>query len=156
MRMDEMCVCCGRYVPEGVMSCPLCCREEPVTKEEMKEVLSDLLRNNHRGVENAVFSRIIEEFLGIGGRDVRRIISELRKEGKPICSDFHKGYYYAENENDIEDAVKGLKEHAKGVSDTVKNLNAAKVKKPDEEIVIRIVIRNDDGGTGKCGAGVPA
>lgn len=149
--MDEMCVCCGRYVPEGLMVCPACCCMEAGTKEEKKEALSDMLRNNHRGVENAVFSRILEECLGIGGRDVRRIISELRKEGKPICSDYHKGYYYAESEADIEDAVKGLKEHAKGVSDTVKNLNVAKVKQPDEEIVIRIVIRNDD-SEGKCRA----
>ena len=52
------------------------------------------LKDKHTGQEKAVFSCELERLFSMNGRTIRRIISNLRQAGYPICSNC-KGYYYA-------------------------------------------------------------
>ena len=64
---------------------------------DKKNEVRDYLKNNHTGEDKAVFSSELEQLFSLDGRSIRRIISELRKEGCPICSD-QKGYYFAQTQ----------------------------------------------------------
>ena len=159
--LEDRCVCCGIYVPEGFMICPLCEDEisnvKPArkTKEEHEADRTNILnylKKEHKGKENAVFSKELEELCGIGDRDVRRHISALRKEGKPICSDFHKGYYYADSQDDVNDTVLGLSDYVSGLLESVTGLRTSKVK-DSQGIKITITIEHgDDEEDGEDGA----
>ena len=67
--------------------------------------------------------------------------SLLKPGGKMICSDFHHGYYYAKNQDEINKTVRGLNEHVAGVSNTIADLRNAELKKgADVPIISTIVI----------------
>ena len=122
--------------------------EKPEKKSMLdinKTILLRYLKDRHTGEENAVFSRELEYMLDMSGRDIRRVISALRKDGVPICSDFHKGYYYAEKRSEIDSTLKGLGEHIEGVSDTVARLAKAKAQMIPKIRSIRIIITPDEG-----------
>lgn len=120
--------------------------QEAAKKKELERIrtaegLKDFLKENCFGKENAVFSRDLEERFLVTGRDLRRIISSLRENGVPICSDFHHGYYYAKNQDEINKTVRGLNEHVAGVSNTIADLRNAELKKgADVPIISTIVI----------------
>ena len=67
------------------------------------------LKGNHRGEEQAVSSKELEQLFSLEGRSVRRIISALRQEGHPICSS-QKGYYYAASQQEINETIARLNE----------------------------------------------
>lgn len=67
------------------------------------------LQHYHTGKENAVFSKDLERMFKIDGRNIRRKISSLRQDGYPICSD-ETGYYFASNQQEINDTVSRLNE----------------------------------------------
>lgn len=121
-------------------------KEDPETPlEQYKRIFFQYLKKHHTGEENAIFSRDLEALFQLGGRDIRRIVSSLRKDGVPICSDYHKGYYFAEKQSEIADTLKGLSEHIAGVSDTVAMLQKVKVAGKPGIQSIRIVITPEDG-----------
>ena len=121
-------------------------KEDPETPlEQYKRIFSQYLKKHHTGEENAIFSRDLEALFQLGGRDIRRIVSSLRKDGIPICSDYHKGYYFAKKQSEIADTLKGLSEHIAGVSDTVAMLQKVKVAGKPSIQNIRIVITPEDG-----------
>ena len=62
------------------------------------------LKKYHRGKANAVHSRELERLFSLTGRTLRRRISRLRQDGYPVCID-ENGYYYAENQNEINATV---------------------------------------------------
>ena len=132
--------------------CPVKEQIRRETKQEKKSMMDSnkiillrYLKDRHTGEENAVFSRELEYMLDMSGRDIRRVISALRKDGVPICSNYHKGYYYAEKQSEIENTLKGLGEHIEGVSDTIARLTKAKAQMIPKIRSIRIIITTDEG-----------
>ena len=106
---------------------------------DKKNEVRDYLKNNHTGEDKAVFSSELEQLFSLDGRSIRRIISELRKEGCPICSD-QKGYYFAQTQQDINRTISRLNELVTGVSNSRTGLLFARVPQgqPQIEIIIRI------------------
>ncbi len=67
----------------------------------------NLMRDKHKGKNNAIMSRDIEAILHCKGTDVRRMANELRCQGVPIGS-CQKGYFYAESEDEIRQTISHL------------------------------------------------
>lgn len=82
---------------------------------DKKASICNYLKKDHTGKDKAVFSRELERLFSLDGRGLRRIISALRQEGHPICSD-GSGYYYAENQKEIDMTVRRLSALAKQIS----------------------------------------
>jgi len=146
MNIEKICRMCEEN------DCPMKEQIRRETKQEKKSmmdinkiILARYLKDRHSGEDNAVFSRELEYMLDMSGRDIRRVISALRKDGVPICSDFHKGYYYAEKQSEIERTLKGLGEHIDGMSDTIARLAKAKAQMIPKIKSIRIIITPDEG-----------
>ena len=97
------------------------------------------LKDKHTGQEKAVFSCELERLFSMNGRTIRRIISNLRQAGYPICSN-RKGYYYAKTQNEVNDTVSRLNELVTGVSNSRTGLLYARIPtgQPALEITIRI------------------
>ena len=146
MNYMDGCVCCGRYVPEGFMVCPVCTRQmETKSCSEKKEELGHYLKKEHKGKEKAVKSRCLENLFAMGDRDVRRCVSALRKEGVPICSDTHKGYYYEQDQDEINDTVGRLNEFLTGISNARTGLLYSKVDGVPKVKQISILFGSEDG-----------
>lgn len=142
----EGCVCCGCSVPEGFMVCPVCIRHaEAKSVSEKKEDLRIYLKKKHKGEENAVKSAYLEWLFAMGGRDIRRCVSALRKEGVPICSDTHKGYYYAKDQEDVNATVGRLNEFLTGIANARTGLLFSKVEDMPKIKSIRICFSTGDG-----------
>lgn len=60
---------------------------------------------SHKGIP--VSSQNLSEAFGISAFQVRRLINFARSEGYPICS-CNKGYYYSEDEKEIEKTIASL------------------------------------------------
>ena len=86
------------------------------------------LKKHHTGKENAVFSKELEDIFHINGRNIRRKISSLRQDGYPICSD-ETGYYYADNQQEINDTVSRLNELVTKISNSRNGLLHAAIDK---------------------------
>ena len=97
------------------------------------------LKDKHTGQEKAVFSCELERLFSMNGRTIRRIISNLRQAGYPICSNC-KGYNYAKTQNEVNDTVSRLNELVTGVSNSRTGLLYARIPtgQPALEITIRI------------------
>lgn len=113
--------------------------------EQYKRIFFRYMKMNHAGEENAIFSRDLEALFQLSGRYIRRIVSSLRKNGIPICSDSHKGYYYAKKPSEIADTLKGLSEHIAEASDMIEMLNKVKIAERPRIRSIRVVITSVDG-----------
>lgn len=136
------CLCCGQPVMEWEDDnyCANCRELMEKEKRENPDYLLDYLKEYCLGRDNAEFSRELEDRFLISGRDLRRIISSLRERGEPICSDFHHGYYYAKDPEEIKTTVNGLNRHADGVSNTVFDLRNAELKKELNSPIIRKIV----------------
>ena len=82
---------------------------------DKKKAICEYLRKNHIGKENAIHSKELEKLFLLDGRNIRRKISALRQDGFPICSD-ETGYYYADNQKEINTTVCRLNELVTKVS----------------------------------------
>ena len=101
--MTDNCVCCGDILPEGRMVCPIC-EKHAVRGVDKKSALCEYLKKHHTGKGRAIHSMDLQRLFSIDGRNLRRKISALRQDGYPICSD-ETGYYYADNQKEINDTV---------------------------------------------------
>jgi biotin operon repressor len=54
-----------------------------------------------------ISAKNLSDTFGISGLEVRKIINSARSEGCPICS-CYKGYYYSENEREIQKTIDSL------------------------------------------------
>ena len=138
----KYCCCCGQPILEedNFFYCGECTEAIEEEKKENPNYIKDYLKQYCLGKENAEFSHEIEKRFLISGRDLRRIISGLRERGEPICSDFHHGYYYAKNQDEINKTVRGLNEHVTGVSNTISDLRNAELKKKTGTPIIRKIV----------------
>lgn len=82
---------------------------------DKKKAICEYLRKNHIGKGNAIHSKELEKLFLLDGRNIRRKISALRQDGFPICSD-ETGYYYADNQKEINTTVCQLNELVTKVS----------------------------------------
>lgn len=108
-----------------------------------KKEICDYLRKNHTGREKAVYSRELERLFNLNGRSLRRRISSLRQDGYPICSD-GSGYYYAENQREINATVSRLNEFVTGVCNARTGLLFSTVAQPGAEIEITIRVNGGE------------
>lgn len=82
---------------------------------DKKKAICEYLRKNHVGKEKTIHSKELEKLFMLDGRNIRRKISSLRQDGFPICSD-ESGYYYADNQKEINNTVCRLNELVTKVS----------------------------------------
>lgn len=107
---------------------------------DRKTAICEYLRKNHMGKGNAIHSKELEKLFMLDGRNIRRKISALRQDGFPICSD-ETGYYYADNQNEINNTVSRLNELVTKVSNARTGLLFASVlgeQNQSVEVTIRI------------------
>ena len=93
---------------------------------DRKKAICEYLRQNHIGKEKAIHSKDLEKLFMLDGRNIRRKISALRQDGFPICSD-ETGYYYADNQKEINHTVCRLNELVTKVSNARTGLLFASV-----------------------------
>jgi biotin operon repressor len=74
---------------------------------------------SHKGVP--VSSTNLSEAFGKSGFDIRKVINTARSEGCPICS-CHKGYYYSENEEEVEKTITSLKHRIESIQNAISGL----------------------------------
>ena len=141
--MMNTCTANGTCIPELINICPFCecCRNRLHVKDKKTAIL-ECLKKNHTGKRNAVHSAELERLFSIDDRAVRRKISALRKEGYPICSG-DMGYYYAENQKEINSTVGRLNDLMSGVSDARTGLLFSKFQEP--VLTIDITLRMNGG-----------
>ena len=104
-----------------------------------KKAICDYLRNYHKGRQKAVHSKELEDRFSIKGRDLRRVISALRQDGIAICSN-EKGYYFAENQKEINATVSRLNELVTKISNARTRLLYASVLTDGVPIEITVKI----------------
>lgn len=75
----------------------------------------------HNGIP--VSARNLSEAFGISGFEVRRRINYARSEGCPICS-CNKGYYYSENNDEIEKTIMSLSNRIGSMQRAIKGLSS--------------------------------
>lgn len=73
------------------------------------------------GRKKPVCSSAIASALGITGIEVRRLINAARSGGDPICSN-GRGYYIAQDDNEIRKTIESLQGRIAGMSKAVSGL----------------------------------
>lgn len=110
---------------------------------EKIEAIHYYLKHYHRGKDAAVHSSELERLFSISGRGLRRMVSKLRQEGCPICSD-ETGYYYAENQHEINRTVGWLNDLVTGVSNARTGLLYAKTFPDNMRIDLYVHLEGDE------------
>ena len=84
-----------------------------------KMLLYKILKKYHKGKENAIVCKQLKRSVGRGVREkeIRRLVSLLRKDGIPICS-CSFGYYYPESVSDVIEVVSRFNKYLTTLSDT--------------------------------------
>ena len=93
---------------------------------DKRTAICEYLKKHHTGKSKAVYSRELQRLFCIDGRNLRRKISSLRKDGFPICSD-ETGYYYADNQKEINATVCRMNELVTTISNARTGLLFASV-----------------------------
>ena len=71
---------------------------------DKQTAIHEYLKRHHVGKDNAIYSRDLQSLFCIDGRNLRRKVNALRKDGVPICSG-DTGYYYAQHQQEINETV---------------------------------------------------
>lgn len=141
--MNDNCVCSGELLPEGRMACPTCERYA-VRGIDKKSAICAYLKEHHTGKGRAIHSQDLQRLFVIDGRNLRRKISALRQDGYPICSD-ESGYYYADNQKEINDTVYRLNGLVTKVSNARTGLLFSSIF--PTSLNVEITVRMDGGDT---------
>lgn len=88
----------------------------------MKDEIEAKLRLHRK--ENPVYSKEIENCFNITGVQVRDIIRELRREGKPVANS-KQGYYWARNEIELQETIEDLESRSFSMLKTIEGLRKA-------------------------------
>ena len=135
--MKESAVCCGAAFQDGI-ACPVCERHY-VRDMDKKSAICMYLKNNHTGKSRAIHSRDLQRLFSIDGRTLRRKVSALRQDGYPICSD-ESGYYYADNQKEINNTVYRLNGLVTKVSNARTGLLFASVFPAEVNVEITVLM----------------
>ena len=108
---------------------------------DKRTAICEYLRKHHTGKSKAVYSRELQRLFCIDGRNLRRKISSLRRDGFPICSD-ETGYYYADNQKEINATVCRMNELVTTISNARTGLLFASVL-PDRVVTVEVKIKLD-------------
>ena len=103
---------------------------------DKRAAICSFLAKYHTGRRKAVPSKELEQLFSLDGRTLRRHINCLRQRGIPICSD-ETGYYYAENQQEINATVCRLNGLVTHISNARTGLLYSSLKMP-EQITVNI------------------
>ena len=87
--------------------------------------LLEYLQDHHTEEINAVGARELSTLFNITQRGLRSLVTELRKEGYPVCSS-NSGYWYSEDEEDIRKTVDRMEAQMEKMEQAVAGLKAGK------------------------------
>ena len=110
---------------------------------DKKATICAYLKEHHTGKSRAILSRDLQRLFSIDGRNLRRKISSLRQDGYPICSD-ESGYYYADNQKEINQTVYRLNGMLTKVSNARTGLLHASLQPTPVTIEITVVMNGGD------------
>ena len=102
---------------------------------DTRTAICNYLKKHHVGRDNAVHCNEIEKLFGIDRRTVQRSVNLLRREGFAICSD-QNGYYYADNQKEIDATIKRLNSQVQNMSTARNGMLYASIIIPSAEIVV--------------------
>ena len=106
---------------------------------DKKTAICQYLKKYHTGGERAVYSRELQRLFSIDGRGLRRKINSLRQDGHPICSD-QCGYYYADNQQEINDTVCRLNALVTKISNARSGLLFASITGDNVTVNLKITV----------------
>ena len=110
---------------------------------DKKATICAYLKEHHTGKSRAILSRDLQRLFSIDGRNLRRKISALRQDGCPICSD-ESGYYYADNQKEINQTVYRLNGMLTKVSNARTGLLHASIQPTPVTIEITVIMNGGD------------
>ena len=110
---------------------------------DMKATICAYLKEHHTGKSRAILSRDLQRLFSIDGRNLRRKISSLRQDGYPICSD-GSGYYYADNQKEINQTVYRLNGMLTKVSNARTGLLHASLQPTPVTLEITVIMNGGD------------
>ena len=119
--------------------CPTCA----IHGMDKKAAICAYLKEHHTGKSRAILSRDLQRLFSIDGRNLRRKISALRQDGCPICSD-ESGYYYADNQKEINQTVYRLNGMLTKVSNARTGLLHASIQPTPVTIEITVFMNGGD------------
>lgn len=122
--------------------CPHCERHQ-IRGVDKKSAICAYLQEHHTGKGRAIHSKDLQRLFLIDGRNLRRKISALRQDGYPICSD-ETGYFYADNQKEINDTVCRLNGLVTQVSNARTGLLFASVFPANVRVEIKIYEKGGD------------
>ena len=88
-----------------------------------KEML-DYLKDYHTKEAKALKSRDLRTLFNLTDKQVRNVVTQLRQEGKPVCSSSY-GYWYSEDPEDIEKTIHRLDAQVKNMNISINGLRKA-------------------------------
>ncbi len=107
---------------------------------DKRTAICEYLKKYHTGESRAVYSRELQRLFCIDGRNLRRKISSLRQDGFPICSG-DAGYYYADNQKEINATVCRMNDMVTTVSNARNGLLFASiVADPGMTVEVKITL----------------
>ena len=110
---------------------------------DKKATICAYLKEHNTGKSRAILSRDLQRLFSIDGRNLRRKISALRQDGCPICSD-ESGYYYADNQKEINQTVYRLNGMLTKVSNARTGLLHASIQPTPVTIEITVFMNGGD------------
>ena len=119
--------------------CPTCATHSM----DKRATICAYLKEHHTGKGRAILSRDLQRLFSIDGRNLRRKISALRQDGCPICSD-ESGYYYADNQKEINQTVYRLNGMLTKVSNARTGLLHASIQPTPVTIEITVIMNGGD------------
>jgi biotin operon repressor len=98
-----------------------------VNKADKKNCISKYLKTHGLGQKNSCSRDELTSALSIDDRPLRRLISEMRKDGYPIGSDPNgKGYWYWENDKEARATINIFKGYARDIEETIRVLEESR------------------------------
>ena len=84
---------------------------------QMLEYLSEY----HNTEKDAIKSRDLRKLFNLTDKQVRNVVSQLRQDGKPVCSSSY-GYWYSTDPDDIEKTLHRLEAQVENMNNSITGL----------------------------------